>query len=161
MFGSHQAAFVQYEDKTTAVTGGDAAYGQPVTTDPLIGLPVSVLGDGGSGPARLVDTNPASFWSSQIYYGALRFGGRQYAIGGPRVARMHSRWVNLSRLYSPTPELAQPAAAVACCSGVDRERLDRVERRPGSGDRGTEEWLAVSGMPSRLPPRSGRETRKN
>jgi hypothetical protein len=28
---------------------------------------------------------------------------------------MHSRWINLSRLYAATPEMAQPAAAVACC----------------------------------------------
>ncbi len=115
MFGSHAVSFVQYQDKLTAVTGGDAAYGKPVTSDPLIGLPVSVLGDGESGPGRLVDTNPVSFWSSQIYYGALQLGSGQYSIGGPRVARMHSRWINLSRLYSPTSELSQPAASVACC----------------------------------------------
>jgi hypothetical protein len=115
MFGSHAVSFAQYKDKITTITGGDAAYGQPVTDDPLIGLPVSVQGDGGSGPGRLVDTNPASFWSSQIYYGALQFGGGRYSIAGPRVARMHSRWINLSRLYSPTKELTQPAAAVACC----------------------------------------------
>lgn len=115
MFGSHAVSFVQYQDKTTIVTGGDVAYGKPVTTDPLIGLPLSVLGDSGSGPGRLVDTNPSSFWSSQIYYGALQFGSGQYSVSGPRVARMHSRWINLSRLYAATPEMAQPAAAVACC----------------------------------------------
>ena len=115
MFGSHAVSFVQYQDKATTVTGGDAAYGKPVTTDPLIGLPLSVLGDSASGPGRLVDTNPSSFWSSQIYYGALQFGSGQYSISGPRVARMHSRWINLSRLYAATPEMAQPAAAVACC----------------------------------------------
>jgi hypothetical protein len=115
MFGSSAASFEQYEDKVTAVTGGDLAYGQPVAADPLIGLPISVLGDGGSGPGRLVDTNPASFWSSQIYYGSLQFGSGQQSISGPRVARMHSRWINLNRLYNPTSQYAQPAAAVACC----------------------------------------------
>jgi hypothetical protein len=115
MFGSHAVSFVQYQDKATTVTGGSVAYGQPVTADPLIGLPLSVLGDSASGPGRLVDTNPSSFWSSQIYYGALQFGSGQYSISGPRVARMHSRWTNLSRLYAATPEMAQPAAAVACC----------------------------------------------
>jgi hypothetical protein len=115
MFGSHAVSFGQYQDKTTIVTGGAVAYGEPVTADPLIGLPLSVLGDSASGPGRLVDTNPSSFWSSQIYYGALQVGKGQYSISGPRVARMHSRWINLSRLYAATPEMAQPAAAVACC----------------------------------------------
>jgi hypothetical protein len=28
---------------------------------------------------------------------------------------MYSRWINLNRIYSPTPELTQPAAAVSAC----------------------------------------------
>ena len=115
MFGSHGVSFVQYNDKLSAVTGGALGYNQPATGDPLIGAPIAISGDGGSGPGRLVDTNPFSFWSSQIYYGMLQIGGANQFVKGPRVERMHSRWVNLNRLYSATPELTEPAAAVACC----------------------------------------------
>lgn len=31
---------------------------------------------------------------------------------------MHSRWINLSRIYSADPQLTQPAASVACCFQV-------------------------------------------
>ena len=60
MFGGHGVSFVQYEDYTTTIIGGDLGYDQPVTNDPIIGGPVNLSGDGGSGPGRLVDTNPVS-----------------------------------------------------------------------------------------------------
>ena len=119
MFGSHSVAFVDYNDKTTTITGGALAYGQPVTQDPLIGTPVQIGGDNSTSsnftPARLVDTNPMSFWSSQVYWSLLQCGGSNVSLSGPRRYRMYSRWINLSRIYSPTPELTQPAAAVATC----------------------------------------------
>jgi len=115
MFGTHAVSFLQYNDRVSTVTGGALAYGQPVTADPLIGAPVSILGDGGNGPGTLVDTNPFSFWSSQVYYGALQIGNPNQCVSGPRVVRMHSRWINMSRLYNATPELTEPAAAFACC----------------------------------------------
>lgn len=115
MFGTHGVSFVQYQDKITTVTGGALGYGQAVTNDPLIGLPVAINGDGGSGAGRLVDTNPASFWSSQIYFGKLQIGDNNSSLSGPRNFRMHSRWVNLKRIYNPTSALTQPAAAVATC----------------------------------------------
>jgi hypothetical protein len=115
MFGSHGVSFVAYDKYTTTITGGDLGYDDPVTSDPLIGGPVSINGDGGSGPGRLVDTNPASFWSSQVYFDRLAFGGGDCVISGTPSARMHSRWLNLSRIYSQDQELTQPAAGVACC----------------------------------------------
>lgn len=115
MFGSHAAGFVQYQDKITTITGGDLAFGKSAAGDSIIGKPVAINGDDSSTPARLVDTNPASFWSSQIYYGGLQVGSGNQMISGPRAVRMHSRWINLKRIYSATGELTQPAAAVACC----------------------------------------------
>jgi hypothetical protein len=115
MFGSHAVAFVQYQDYTTTVTGGATGYGQRVTNDPVIGLTLSIQGDSEYSTPKLVDTNPSSFWSSQIYYGSLQVGSGNYSVSGPRAARMHSRWINLSRIYSADPQLTQPAAAVACC----------------------------------------------
>ncbi|MCU1229870.1 MAG: hypothetical protein JWO97_2754, partial [Acidobacteria bacterium] len=74
MFGTHGVSFVQNGEYTSQITGGDLAYGQPVTNDSLIGGPIAIAGDGGNGPGRLVDTNPASPWSTQVYFGQMSFG---------------------------------------------------------------------------------------
>jgi hypothetical protein len=115
MFGGHGVSFVQYGDFTTTVIGGATGYGQPVTNDALLGTPVAISGDGGSGPGRLVDTNPASFWSSQIYFGQFAIGGGNCVISGPRSFRMHSRWLDLNRIYTTDSALTQPAASVGAC----------------------------------------------
>lgn len=115
MFGGHGVSFVQYRDLTTTVTGGALGYGQPVTGDALLGKPVAISGDGGSGPGRLVDTNPSSFWSSQIYFGKFAIGGGDCVISGPRSFRMHSRWLDLNRIYTTDAALTQPAASVGAC----------------------------------------------
>ena len=117
MFGTHGVSFVQYPEGNiaTTITGGVlSADGTPVTSDALIGTPVAIGGDRG-GPGRLVDTNPASFWSSQIYFGGLSFGSGDCIIRGPRKFRMHSRWLDTSRIYNANPALTQPAASVGCC----------------------------------------------
>ena len=118
MFGSHGVSFVQYADKTTTIIGGDLGYNQPATNDPIIGGPVVIHGDiGGQGenPGRLVDTNPSSPWSSQIYFGQLLFGSDNASISGPRAYRMHSRWLNPFRIYDNTNPLTQPAASIGVC----------------------------------------------
>jgi len=115
MFGTHGVSFVQYKDLTTTITGGALGNQQPVTRDPIIGEPVVISGDGGSGPGRLVDTNPASPWSSQIYFGQLAFGGSRHGISGPRVFRMHSRWLNPARIYSEDQFLTSPASSIGVC----------------------------------------------
>ena len=115
MFGTHGVSFVQYKDLTTTIIGGDLAYGQPVTSDPLLGMPVAINGDGGSGPGRLVDTNPTSPWSSQIYFGQFQFGSGTYTTKGSRVYRMHSRWLNANRIYSTDQFLTSPASSIGVC----------------------------------------------
>jgi hypothetical protein len=115
MFGTHGVLFTQYGDFTTTVTGGALGYGQNVTSDALIGTPVAISGDGGSGPGRLVDTNPASFWSSQIFFGQFGLGSGNCVISGPRNFRMHSRWLDLNRIYTTDSSLTQPAASVGAC----------------------------------------------
>jgi hypothetical protein len=115
MFGTHGVSFVQYQDVPTTIIGGDLGYGQPVTSDPLFGTPVSISGDGGNGPGRLVDTNPTSPWSSQIYFGKFLFGGGNSSTSGPRVYRMHSRWLNPSRIYSTAQSLTSPASSIGVC----------------------------------------------
>jgi hypothetical protein len=115
MFGTHGVSFLQYQNYTTTIIGGELKYNDPVTSDPLIGGPVSINGDSGSGPGRLVDSNPFSFWSSQVYFDQLAFGSGNCVIKGTPSVRMHSRWLNLSRIYTQDQELTQPAASVACC----------------------------------------------
>jgi hypothetical protein len=116
MFGGHGVSFLQYNDKTTTIIGGDLGYNQPApASDPIIGGLVTLSGDGGNGPGRLVDTNPSSFWSSQIYLNQLSFGGENCIISGRPNVRLHSRWLNLQRIYTQDQELTQPAASVACC----------------------------------------------
>ncbi len=144
MFGSHGVSFVQYGDKLSVVTGGALGYNQPAAGDPLIGTPIAISGDGGNGPGRLVDTNPFSFWSSQIYYGMLQIGGANQFVRGPRVERMHSRWINLSRLYSATPELTEPASAVACCFQACISNSDiQWQNNPDPGTGATSQLLAA------------------
>ena len=125
MFGTHGVSFVQYNNYTTTVIGGELGYRDPVTSDPLIGGPVSINGDSGSGPGRLVDTNPFSFWSSQVYFDQLAFGSGNCIISGAPSARMHSRWLDLSRIYTQDQALTQPAASVGCClqAGIPYDQI--------------------------------------
>jgi len=135
MFGGHGVSFAQYGDRTTTIIGGDLGYKRPApASDPIIGGPVTLSGDGGRGPGRLVDTNPASFWSSQIYLARLGFGGGNCIISGPPSVRLHSRWLNLKRIYTQDQALTQPAAAVACCfqAGIPFEHIAWPSARANS-----------------------------
>ena len=125
MFGTHAVSFVKHQNYTTTVIGGETGYGEPVTSDGLIGGPVNINGDNGSGPGVLVDTNPMSFWSSQVYFDQLSFGSGDCIISGTPSARMHSRWLYLSRIYSPDQFLTQPAASVGCClqAGIPYDQI--------------------------------------
>jgi hypothetical protein len=112
MFGSHGVSFVQYNNYVSQVTGGDFGDGTPVAGDPIIGGQVTISGDRGNGPARLVDTNPASPWSSQIYWGELAIGSGNASFSGPREVRMHSRWLNPNRMYTAGDALLAPASGI-------------------------------------------------
>lgn len=115
MFGSHGVQFVQYNNYTTQIVGGATAYNTPAATDPLVGQTVNLLGDSAMSQAKLVDTNPSSFWSSQIFFNSMQIGGGDYQLSGPCTAKMHSRWINMNRLYDPGSELTQPAAKFSAC----------------------------------------------
>lgn len=103
-FGTNACYFVQFVDprqgidRRSRITGGALKLNQPVQHDPLFDKPIELIGDlfGSSEaarPGRLVDTNPASSYSSQIYFNSMRFGDDSTGISGPCYRRMHSRFI--------------------------------------------------------------------
>src|SRR5262249_202569 len=85
LFGGNGAYFVQYVDPSkhieggSLITGGMLNVGERVANDPLIGTPVTLLGDpfgdpAPSPPGRLVDNNPVAVYSTQIFYNNMTFG---------------------------------------------------------------------------------------
>jgi hypothetical protein len=110
-FGGNGAYFVQYADaaknidRKSVITGGMIDLGKPVTSDPLVGTPVTMLGDPFGNPelrppGRLVDNNPVSVYSSQVYYNSMVFGDAKASISAPRATRMQSRFINFTRNFN-------------------------------------------------------------
>jgi hypothetical protein len=107
-FGTNACYFVQYENiadgivRKSRITGGATEYKTPVPQDALFGKPIALIGDvfgspEAERPARLVDNNPASSYSSQIYFNSMSFGDEQTGISGPCYRRMHSRFIGTLR----------------------------------------------------------------
>lgn len=94
-YGSGGVEFVDYQEHRTLTVGGDLAFREPAPeTDALLGQPMAINGNTRGGrdtPARLVDVNPGSPWSSQIYLAGLRAGNDETFIGGKPTDRMYSR----------------------------------------------------------------------
>ncbi len=110
-FGGNGAYFVQYTDpgqnidRTSKITGGMSGYGKSVADDPLLGTPVTILGDPFGNPeptppGRLVDNNPVSVNTSQIYFNSMQLGDAKSGITAPRAERMQSRFINFSRNFN-------------------------------------------------------------
>jgi hypothetical protein len=104
MFGTNACYFVQFEDvaqgivRKSRITGGASALNTPVTQDALFDKPIELIGDlfgspEAARPGRLVDNNPASSYSSQIYFNSMRLGDEETGISGPCYRRMHSRFI--------------------------------------------------------------------
>jgi hypothetical protein len=111
-FGGNGAYFVQYTDagkgidRRSRITGGVMQAGQPpVSSDPLIGQPVTLLGDPFGDPqpkppGRLIDNNPVSVYSSQVFYNSLAIGDGSIGFSAPRDQRMQSRFINFTRNFN-------------------------------------------------------------
>jgi hypothetical protein len=110
-FGGNGAYFVQYTDasqnidRTSKITGGMLDYGKSVAGDPLVGTPVTILGDPFGNPepkppGRLVDNNPVSVNTSQIYFNSMQLGDANTGITAPRADRMQSRFINFTRNFN-------------------------------------------------------------
>ncbi|MEA2984467.1 MAG: hypothetical protein QOD94_721 [Alphaproteobacteria bacterium] len=103
-FGTNACYFVQFSDpgqgidRKSRITGGASGFNSPVTQDPLIGKPIALIGDlfgsaDAARPGRLVDNNPASSYSSQIYFNSLQFGDEATGIAGRCYRRMHQHFI--------------------------------------------------------------------
>lgn len=110
-FGGNGAYFVQYTDpsnnidRTSKITGGMLDYGTSAAGDPLLGTPVTILGDPFGNPepkppGRLVDNNPVSVNTSQIYFNSMQLGDANTGITAPRAERMQSRFINFTRNFN-------------------------------------------------------------
>ncbi len=87
---THEAAHGDYK---TSIVGGQLEPAQPLASDPLIGLPVTLTG-------RLIDVNPNSSWTSQIYLSSLTIGSGDASItvrDVERSERMYSRLLFVPR----------------------------------------------------------------
>jgi hypothetical protein len=96
-YGSGGCWLVDYPQgqKVTLTSGGSTAYNQSApSSDAIIGTPVVIAGNtfgGRSSPARLIDVNPESPWSSQVFFATIRVGDEKTFISAPQSWRMHSR----------------------------------------------------------------------
>jgi hypothetical protein len=110
-FGGNGAYFLQYVDpsmdidRRTTISGGKLGPGQVVGSDPFFHKTATLLGDPFGNPepkppGRLVDVNPASVFSSQIYYQGISFGDASMGIQAKRAYRMQSRFINFGRNYN-------------------------------------------------------------
>ncbi len=100
-WGGNTSQFIQSTTgTTTTVNAGQLDYGAPVSTDPLIGLPIQILSNNPpNGGPRLVDINPDAYWTSQIYLGGIQIGDATLGLTAQVQAnvRMYSRWLNFQR----------------------------------------------------------------
>lgn len=119
-FGGNGCNFVNNGKKATRIIGGVLNDGTPITADPLINAPVSLVGNpfGGhsaASPGRLVDLSAMSTLTSQIYFDELAIGSPGVKIEGKREYRMHSRFINIARNLTYGLEAGGAAATWQTC----------------------------------------------
>lgn len=120
--------------RDTAITAYDPPTGPRVTSgDPILGQPVTILGNTWGDqptPAIIVDIDPTSDFSSQIFAAQVAIGGAGLGVTATTNAqtnlpRTHSRWLDLARnpsmfpdaTFAATWQLALPNATLAFTPG--------------------------------------------
>ena len=158
-FGTNGCYFVQYETRRrdrpqSRITGGATALGSPVARTRCSASRSTLIGDlfgspEAERPGRLVDNNPASSYSSQIYFNSMRFGDDQTGIAGPCYRRMHSRFIGTLRnpnlpsagarlghvadlLPAEGPGHQQRRKFAAAGQSAEDDRLGTSQRRDGA-----------------------------
>ena len=97
-FGDHATKM----NDSTAVTGASDSQGNYISSDPLIGKQVQILGNvfnaqSGNDACRLVDVDPYAAWTSQIFFDKTVVGDDEIGFSAPRAKRMFSYDLNFSR----------------------------------------------------------------
>jgi hypothetical protein len=96
IYGDQGCSFVK-----ATVTRIQLASG-PAAGDPLLGQAVQMVGtpsspSNTSPPCRMVDVDPYSPYTTQIFYQTIVVGDTNVGVSGPGSIRMFSRWPNLMR----------------------------------------------------------------
>lgn len=121
--------------RDAVITGYDPPSGPRVTSgDPIIGQPVNLLGNAwgdGPTPAIIVDIDPTSDFSSQIFAAQLTVGDAALGIDATTTAqaaipRTHSHWLDLARnpavfpdaTFAATWQLALPNGVLGFTPGA-------------------------------------------
>jgi hypothetical protein len=102
VYGDQSCSFV--DAKVTAIQLASGGAG----TDPLLGKPVQMIGQSyftsdTPPPARMVDVDPYSPYTTQLYYQTIAIGDTTVGVTGPGVLRMFSRWPNMARNLGNLP----------------------------------------------------------
>ncbi|HSR53083.1 MAG TPA: hypothetical protein VLV83_19845 [Acidobacteriota bacterium] len=107
---------------TTGYTGVDGRYSNDASAEPWLQKPLQL--DLCGSEAKLVDVNPMSFWSSQIFNDSLTLGDTSAGFTAPSAARMHSRFISTApRNYNSKNDLVIAAdfgAVFQTCFGKDK-----------------------------------------
>ena len=113
-YGTHTC---QFDPQKTRITGGALSSGAVITNDPVVGKPLQLSG-------KLVDLDPASIFTSQIYFEQFAFGDSQAGGLAQRSHRMHSRWINFQRNFAGLPIAGN--AAVVWQTAFERDHLQML-----------------------------------
>ncbi len=110
-YGTHTC---QFDPEKTLITGGALSPGTVITNDAVVGKQLQLTG-------KLVDLDPASIFTSQIYFEQFGFGDSQAGARADRTHRMHSRWINFRRSFAGLDIAGN--AAVVWQTAFEREHL--------------------------------------
>lgn len=100
--------------------------------------------------SKLVDVDPISFWSSQIFNDTFWIGDEKSGLGltGPTVSRSYSRWMNVLRNYNANGQLLIAGGASAMfqtCLAKDQIRFFQQNAPSGSLTEFLQETLKAPG----------------
>lgn len=111
-FGDQGSGFII--DKTRVIGGILPDGSAPASNDPLLQQTINMLGNtfgGRESPPRLVDVNPYTSWTSQLFFDKIEIGSGDTQISLPRHMRMHSYGIH-GRNSSPDLKIAGPTGVI-------------------------------------------------
>lgn len=120
-YGTHTC---QFDVTKTLITGGVMSpNGNLISDDPIIGKPIQFQG-------KLVDLNPASISTSQIFFDSFAIGDQQTGISANSYHRFHSRWINFRRNLGGLPIAGNAAVVWQTVFPLDKFTLTNEANSP-------------------------------